>query len=117
MQLVLLILSVIAVLILLAVLIVSWFLIQRKKREGKIIRSLNMSLFLITLPQEKLKEGEPVKNAKEIISIMEQFYASVSQLKEKSVSEFYYGQPVLALEIALPGKREEIRFYLASPSQ
>ncbi|MFH1461101.1 MAG: type IV secretory system conjugative DNA transfer family protein, partial [Patescibacteria group bacterium] len=90
------------------------FLIAKKKK-GQITRALNMSLFLITLPKKAKKEqGEAPKSQKEIISVMEQLYSSLSNIREtKGVS--LLGQPHLVFEIATPETGEEISFYLSVP--
>ncbi len=90
------------------------FVMARKKR-GQVTRSLNMSLFLITLPKKnKKEEGETAKSEKEIISVMEQFYSSLSNIKETK-DTFFYGQPHIVFEIATPQIGEEISFYMSIP--
>jgi len=105
--------------ILLALVIVvvgSLIFVHRLKIKGRLTRALNMSLFLITLPKKKVKkeEGEAPKSEKEIISVMEQLYASLSNIRETK-DIFIYGQPHLVFEIATPQIGEEIAFYLALP--
>ena len=90
------------------------FIITRRK-GGQLTRSLNMSLFLITLPKKiKKGEGEVSKSQKEIIAIMEQFYSSLSNIKETK-DVFFYGQPHIVFEIATPQIGEEIAFYMSVP--
>ncbi len=93
----------------------GWFLIRFLRGKGKISRALNMSLFLVTLPKKVKKgEGEAPKSEKEIISIMEQLYASLSNIKEgKNI--FIYGRPYLVFEIATPQNGQEISFYISVP--
>jgi len=82
----------------------------------KVSRALSMRLFLITLPQEKKKEGEPQKTEKEIIGVMEQFFASLANLKEKGLWASFTGEkPTVVFEIAIPSVGEEINFYIACP--
>ena len=89
--------------------------IESKKKKGRISRALNMGLFLITLPRKiKKEEGEAIKTEKEIISVMEQFYSSLSNIKETK-DTFIYGQPYLIFEIATPHVGEEISFYMSVP--
>jgi hypothetical protein len=86
-----------------------------RKRRGQVTRALNMSLFLITLPKKfKKEEGEVSKSEKEVIAVMEQFYSSLSNIKETK-DTFIYGQPHLVFEIATPQVGEEIAFYMAVP--
>jgi len=89
------------------------FLAARRKK-GQMTRALNMSLFLITLPRKIKKEGEAPKSEKEIIAVMEQFYSSLSNIRETK-DTFIYGQPHIVFEIATPQKGEEISFYMAVP--
>ena len=90
------------------------FIVARKKM-GQLTRSLNMSLFLITLPKKpKIEENEVPRSQKEIISIMEQFYSSLSNIKETK-DIFFYGQPHMVFEISTPQIGEEISFYMAMP--
>jgi len=103
-------------LIILAIVIIGGlFFVRRQKNRGRLARALNMTLFLITLPKKVKKEqGEAPKSQKEIISVMEQLYASLSNIRETKET-FIYGQPHLAFEIATPQIGEEIAFYMAVP--
>jgi len=93
----------------------SLLFILRLKSKGRLTRALNMSLFLITLPKKAKKEqGEAPKSEKEIVSVMEQLYASLSNIRETK-DTFIYGQPHLVFEIATPQIGEEISFYMAMP--
>ena len=95
--------------------VIVLIILAAKKIKGRITRALNMSLFLITLPKKiKIKEGEAPKSEKEIIAVMEQFYSSLSNIKETK-DTFIYGQPHLVFEIATPHIGEEIFFYIAMP--
>jgi len=85
-------------------------------RKGQITRSLNMSLFLITLPHKAKDQDSGIqKNEKESISVMEQFLASLVSLREGPIKRFLYGPPYFAFEIATPVTSNEIFFYLACP--
>lgn len=96
--------------------IVALFFISKIKDEGRLERSLNMVLFLVTLPKFKSeKEGEK-KEEKNIISISEQFLTGLSEITEKGfLRNFIYGQPYLAFEMAVPANTDEILFYIAVP--
>jgi hypothetical protein len=86
--------------------------------KGQIAKSLNLSLFLISLPKETKKEGpEAQKNEKEMISVMEQFYASLINLKEKGWKNFLSGSSHLIFEIATAAGSDDIRFYVACPQR
>jgi len=91
--------------------------VSGRRASGKITRALNMSLFLITLPKKiKREEGEAPKDEKDIISVMEQLYSSLSNIRETK-GIFIYGQPHLTFEIATPYIGEEISFYMSIPSR
>jgi len=78
--------------------------------KGQIAKSLNLSLFLISLPKEVKQEGpDAQKNEKEMISVMEQFFASLTEIKEKK------GGMHLIFEIATAAGSDDIRFYAACP--
>ena len=53
--------------------------------KGRLIRALNMKLFLITLPREMPKTGEQQtqKSDKELIAIAEQFLSNLAQSPNK----------------------------------
>lgn len=86
--------------------------------RGNITRSLNMALFLVTLPKEapKAEDGEEKKDEKKVISVMEQLYSSLSYIKEKHfLTRSLYGEPFLSFELVNPTEKEEIRFYIGAP--
>lgn len=94
----------------------SWivYLFVASGRSAAITRSLNMGLFLVSLPQDVPQEGEPRKQEKEMIAVMEQFYTSLTTIKEHNfLKRMLYGNPHLAFEIVSEG--EHIKFYLAIP--
>lgn len=101
----------------LLILVVASLIIERIRGKGRIVRALNMSLFLIKLPQET-KEEKTEKEEKSRIALMEQFLSSLGTLKEKSfLKRFFYYQPYVALEMAVPFSTPEISFYLAVPKK
>jgi hypothetical protein len=86
------------------------------RTKGQIARALNMSLFLITLPREELTvSGQSQKTERDFISIMEQFYSSISNLNSKGWNKFLYGEPYIVLEMAVHHIGEDIFFYIAVP--
>jgi GTPase SAR1 family protein len=102
-------------LLVISLVVVSFF--ARRKNKGTITRALNMSLFLIRIPRET-KEDLSTEEKKNRIAIMEQFLTSLKSLKEKSSwQQVFYGQPYVALEIAVPFVGAEISFYLAAPKK
>jgi len=102
------------VLFFIVVFLVAYFIIGLVRGKGRITRALNMSLFLVIVP--KLPADDKNKKPfKELVAVMEQFYASLSNLKEKGTSAFLFGQPVFTFEMAVQNVGEEIAFYVACP--
>ena len=106
-----LIYAIVLVILLIAGLIIVGVHTMRSK--GQLARALNMSLFLITLPREERKEGQ--RSDKELIAVMEQLYASFTSIHSKGWNRFLYGEPYIALEMAVHHLGEEIHFYMAVP--
>jgi len=103
-----------------ALLVISLILVlffEKRKTKGTITRALNMSLFLVRIPKE-IKEDLAMEEKKNRVAIMEQFLTGLRSLKEKgSWKEMLYGQPYIALEMAVPFVGSEICFYLAAPKK
>ena len=87
------------------------------RTKGSIARALNMSLFSIALPRDTMAGSGQVqqKTEKELISVMEQLYASFSNIHAKGWNKFIYGEPYISLEMAVHHIGEEIFFYMAVP--
>jgi len=94
-----------------------YLLIKAIKSKGNITRALNMVLFLVSVPKNSSSDEKTKKPFKELIAVMEQFYTSLSNFKEKGLKGFWFGQPVFAFEMAVPHKGEEICFYMACPKR
>jgi len=108
---------VIFVILLLVMALILFLVFEKRKNKGMVARSLNMGLFLIRLPKE-VEQGVSLEDKKNRIAIMEQFLASLTSLKEKGFfKNIFYGQPYVALELAIPFVGSEICFYLAVPKQ
>src|SRR3989338_558782 len=87
------------------------WLIWKTKSSARIIRSLNMKLFLITLPPDARDEQ---KNERELIGIMEQLYSALTSIG-KTKFGFFSPKPYLALELAVSHAGEGIHFYVGMP--
>lgn len=104
---------IISIIILLAIGFIVVLILERLKGKGRIVRALNMSLFLIKLPRET-KEDISIEEKKARIATMEQFLSGLAALKEKKfLRRFFYGPPYIVLEMAVPFSTPEISFYLA----
>ncbi len=89
------------------------FLISRLKKDSRLSRALDLVLYEITQPQEKTKE--PEKKFQEIISVMEQFYAGMSSIRESGRRLRFSGPTYFSLELALPAIGKEATFFAAVP--
>lgn len=87
---------------------------KKQKERGLFSRGMNLTLFLVTLPQEAEKEKKI--SLEEYFKTAEQFFSSLSGIKErKAASRILIGQPFFGFEIAVHRVGEEISFYVASP--
>lgn len=93
-----------ALAIFLVVVLPAWALAKFFKRKNAINEALSLVLFEITFPQSGGQQEGEKKSFKELIAVMEQFYAGMSAFGS------YF-----ALEIGLPYFGDEIVFYAAVP--
>ncbi|MFH2013769.1 MAG: type IV secretion system DNA-binding domain-containing protein [Patescibacteria group bacterium] len=94
---------------------VVFLILERMKGRGRIVRALNMSLFLIKLPREEKKDIS-MDEKKSRIAVMEQLLSGFSNLTEKRFfKRLIYDKPYIVLEMAVPFSSPEISFYLAMP--
>ncbi len=94
-----------------AIIVIAAVIIWLRSRES-IDRSLNMALLLVTLPKEVKEDNkENEKNEKELISIMEQLYATLSKLD----NSILYGPSHISFEIAVEAASQDISFYIVAP--
>ena len=88
------------------------------RTRGQIQRALNMSLFLIRMPQQAPTApgaGPAQKSEKELIAVSEQLLAGFANIHSRGWNKFLYGEPYLALELAVHHIGEETYFYIAVP--
>ncbi len=95
-------------------LLAAWLIFEVIRSKGSVLRALNLSLFLITLPRAaEKKEGQAQKPEKEVIAVMEQLYSALRGFKTSGKDNFVYGQPVIIFEMAVPHIGQDILFYMA----
>lgn len=100
----------------LAIIAIAAFLVVGGWRDrGSVARGLAMSLFLVTLPRGGSSEESARKSDKELIGVMEQLLNSMTNLHASGWNKFLYGEPYIALELAVHHLGEEIHFYVAVP--
>lgn len=88
----------------LIVIIPAWLLAGYFRKKKILNEALSLVLFEIIFPQTGGQQEEEKKNFKELVAVMEQFYAGMS-----SFGSYF------ALEIGLPYFGDEIVFYAAVP--
>jgi len=85
---------------------------------GKITRSLNMIVLQISVPKKIDKQSQDKSDdQKEYISVMEQLFASLSNIREEMAKRIIYGPFYLSFEIATPIDSNEIFFYVSVPKK
>ena len=89
------------------------------RTRGQLERALNLSLHLVRVPRiaptNKDDASSAKKNNQEMIAVAEQMLSAFSHLQAKGWNKFVYGEPYLALEIAVHHIGEETHFYIAVP--
>jgi hypothetical protein len=91
----------------------AFVLINSMRSKGTIERALHMSLLLVTLPRDE--EDSQKRQPKELIAVMEQLYAALTNIHSTGWNKFKYGEPYIALELSVHHVGEEIHFYIAVP--
>ena len=93
----------------------GWYFAERTRQYRRVSGSLQSVLYAILLPQESVTSEQEHRDPKDIISVMEHFYAGLSSREEIHTLGFLTDRPSFALEIALPSVGEETMFYVAVP--
>ena len=105
----------ISLFLLFGVFIFLLILFQKRKKRGFLARGMNLTLFLVTLPQIIEKEKEISLEDK--LKTAEQFFSSLTGgIKEADpIKRLLFGNPFFVFEIAVHRIGEEIYFYVACP--
>jgi hypothetical protein len=94
--------------------LVFYITISRRKDRGFLNRGMNLSLFLVTLPQRI--EKDKTISLEEFLKTSQQFYSSLAGIKEpKFFKRFLIGNPAIIFEITVHHIGEQIYFYFACP--
>ena len=102
--------------LLIVISIAAFVVIGGMRTRGQVERALNMSLFLIRVPRDLPAAGSgQQRQDKELISVGEQLLAGFSNIHSKGWNKFIYGEPYVALEMAVHHIGEETHFYIAVP--
>ncbi len=101
-----------------AIIVVAALVVLNGMRSrGVIAKSLDMVLFSFALPRFAPPAGGGPSDDVKLISVMEQLYASVASFRAKGWNKFLYGDPYIAVEMAVHHVGEQIHFYAAVPSK
>lgn len=82
----------------------------KEQSKDKLTRALHMALYEVVIPEEENEPAVRDKTLKEIISGMEQFYASLLSVSDKENMSNY-----VSLEIGNSNGESEVVFYVAVP--
>lgn len=105
-----------AVLFTASIFLLFYFLLKRGRERMSLEKGMNLALFLVTLPQEVRKEEGKELALEQYLKTAEQFFSSLSGLKEPSLlSRVLLGNPFFVFEIAVHRVGEQIYFYIAVP--
>jgi hypothetical protein len=93
------------------------YLFLKKREKEYISKSLNMSLFMVTMPKyDSEGKGKDQRKEKMLIGQMEQVLSNFIRLKKTNFFErLIYGAPRIALEIASQIGGKDISFFVAIP--
>jgi type IV secretory pathway TraG/TraD family ATPase VirD4 len=81
--------------------------------NARLTFGLGMKIYQISLPK-KITEGQ---SEKEMISVMEQMYSSLTYLKNhKGANAIFLEHPYISLEMVSPSHHDEIHFYIGVPA-
>ncbi|OGN27638.1 MAG: hypothetical protein A2941_01460 [Candidatus Yanofskybacteria bacterium RIFCSPLOWO2_01_FULL_49_17] len=91
----------------------AFIALSSMRSRGSIARALNMILLSVALPRPLAGDGR--RPEKELISVMEQLYSSLTNLHTKGWNKFIYGEPYISLELSVQNIGQEIEFFIAVP--
>lgn len=100
---------------LIGIFLAAYVVIHGFRSRGRLQRALNMTLFLIRVPREIPDKETQQQKERELISVTEQLFASLSSFHAKLWNKFLYGEPYVALEMAVHHVGEQTHFYMAIP--
>mgnify|MGYP001068756699 CR=1 FL=1 len=101
-----------------SLLFVFFYLLDKLKRQAFLKKGINLTLFLVVLPEEEFfqQEKKELFPLQDYLKNTEQFYHFLGGLKEKKLLyRLLFGSPYLVFEIAVHRVGEEIYFYVACP--
>jgi hypothetical protein len=94
-----------------------YFMVFEGLRKRTWLPRLKKSVFLeISVPRDSMnQEVEAQKEEKDMISVAEQFFATISEIANKDLNHFFGVDEYLSFEIAAKGKH--ITFYINTPKR
>ncbi|HYC79428.1 MAG TPA: type IV secretion system DNA-binding domain-containing protein [Candidatus Binatia bacterium] len=94
-----------------------YFLVFEGLRKKTWLPRLKQSVFLeVSVPRDSMgQEQEAQKEEKDMISVAEQFFATISEIAHKDLNHFFGVDEYISFEIAAKGKH--ISFYINTPKR
>lgn len=114
------ILGLIFPLILVSALIAVVVIYSKMMTAGKVTRSLNMAILQVSVSKshgERRENADRAEERKQLISVMEQFYSNISNIREEIKTQLLYGPFNMSFEVATPIDSNEIFFYVGVPKK
>ncbi|MDD3006833.1 MAG: type IV secretion system DNA-binding domain-containing protein [Candidatus Pacebacteria bacterium] len=104
--------------ILVAAVVVIKIVYMKMMNAGKITRSLNMAVLQVSVSKNlQQREKDGAEERRQSISVMEQLYANLSNIREETKTRLLYGPFYMSFEIATPIDSNEIFFYVGTPKK
>ncbi len=95
-----------------------FWMVRRSSRRNEIWRSLNLELLFVAFPRMYDAKNQLTSDQlREKISMMENVFANLKNVKDSPFREFWYGRPSFSLELSVAHIGEEISFYVAVPKR
>ncbi len=102
----------------LVAIMVVWLMYKRQRSSGKITRSLNMAVLQVSVSKKaEQKEKNAAEDRKQYISVMEQLFSSLSNIREPMMTRLLYGPFYMSFEVSTPTDSNEIFFYVGVPKK
>lgn len=88
------------------------------RHSGKVTRSLNTAILQVSVSKkQEQKEKSSADERKQAISVMEQLFAGLSNIREPMFTRLLYGPFYMSFEISTPTDTNEIFFYVGVPKK
>lgn len=94
------------------------FLYSKMRNSGQLTRSLNMAILRVSVSKkQEQREKNTSEERKQNISVMEQLFSNLSNIREPMLTRLLYGPFYMSFEISTPTDSNEIFFYVGTPKK